>query len=96
MGFCEQILKLDPLDGKTMLLLARLQQNEGLLERAINTCEHAKRLKDHKADAFIRHAQIEVERENYRHAIKLLEAAQKIEKRSYITDYLKQLRHHFL
>ncbi len=92
MTLCNEVLKLDPLDGRTMLVLATLQQNAGLLENAAMTCERAARIKGYEADALIRHAQIEVQRERYSRAASLLEAAQTFDNQPRVARYLEQVR----
>jgi tetratricopeptide (TPR) repeat protein len=92
MALCDDVLKLDPLDGRTMLVLAELQQDSGRLEDAAMTCERAARVKGYEADALIRHAQIEVARERYARAASLLEAAQTFENRPHVGRYLEQVR----
>ena len=91
-SLCEQVLHLDPLAGKTMLLLAALQQEQGLLEDAVMTCERAARVKGHEADALVQQAQIEVVRERYAGAVALLEAAQAFRDQPHVARYLDQVR----
>jgi cytochrome c-type biogenesis protein CcmH/NrfG len=91
-ALCEEVLTLDPLDGRTMLMLAELQQDAGRLEDAAMTCERAARVKGYEADALVRQAQIEVQRERYGRAASLLEAAQTFEDRPHVARYLEQVR----
>jgi len=91
-ALCEEVLRLDPLDGRTMLLLAELQQNAGQMEDAVMACERAARVKGYEADALVRHAQIEVQRERYAQAVTLLEAAQAFQDQPHVARYLDQLR----
>jgi len=92
MALCKEVLRLDPLDGRTMLVLAELQQEAGRLEDAAMTCERAARVKGYEADALVRQAQIEVRRERYGRAASLLEAAQTFEDRPHVGRYLEQVR----
>ena len=92
MALCKEVLKNDPLDGRTMLVLAALQQDAGQLEDAALTCERAARVQGYEADALVRHAQIEVQRERYGRAASLLEAAQTFEDRVHVARYLEQVR----
>ena len=89
---CEEVLKLDPLDGRTLLLLAQLQQEGGRLEDAVMTCERAARVKGFEADALVRQAQIEVRRERYERAAELLESAQVFQAQPHVGRYLEQVR----
>jgi Flp pilus assembly protein TadD len=92
MELCREVLKLDPLDGRTMLVLAMLYQDAGRLEDAAMVCERAARVRGFEADALVRHAQIEVQRERYVDAASLLEAAQTFQDRPYVGRYLEQVR----
>jgi len=92
MAFYEELLRLDPLDARTMLLLARGQWRKGQSETAAMTCERAARIPSFEADALVLHAQIEVERERYSRAAELLEAAQAFQQRSHVQRYLDQVR----
>jgi len=87
-----EILRQDPVDGKTMLLLAELQQELGKLEDAVMTCERAAGIDGCQADALILQGQIEVQRKNYRQALKLLQKAQSFENRPYVARYIKQVQ----
>jgi tetratricopeptide (TPR) repeat protein len=89
---CEKVLRLDPLDGRTMLVLAELQQNVGRLEDAVMTCERAARIKGFEAEALVRQAQIEVQRERYSRAASLLEAAQTFQDQPHVARYLAQVK----
>ena len=92
MALCEDVLKLDPLDGRTLLVLAHLQQEAGRLEDAVMTCERAARVKGFEADALVRQAQIEVRRERYARAAELLESAQVYQNQPHVGRYLNQVR----
>ena len=92
MAICKEVLRLDPLDGRTMLVLAELEQDAGRLEDAAIACERAARVKGYEADALVRQAQIEVQRERYSRAASLLEAAQTFEDRPHVGRYLEQVR----
>lgn len=86
------ILVLDPLDGRTLLQLANIQVENGELAKAILSCERAARIDGFEANALLRQARIEIERDNYRQAVALLESAQVFEPRPYVADYLEQVR----
>ncbi|NCC49757.1 MAG: tetratricopeptide repeat protein [Spartobacteria bacterium] len=89
---CESLLRRDPLDGETMLLLAEIQDSQGRLEEAVMTLERAARVRGFEADALARQAQIEVARGRYNRAVELLEAAQAFEDRPHVARYLEQVR----
>lgn len=88
----QTLLKEDPLDGRTLLRVAELQRATEQLEEAAMTCERAERIPAVQADALLLHAQIEVEREAYRRATELLEAAQALAPRPRVQRYLDQVR----
>jgi len=92
LALCEEIARLDPLDGRTLLLIANLQQAKGRLEDAAMTCERAARVKGFEADALVLHAQVEVARDRYAEAIALLESAQAFRAQPHVARYLDQLR----
>lgn len=89
---CRQIIAQDPLDGRTLLLLANLQQQDGQREKALINAERAARITGFEAEALRLQAQIEVQRERYRDAIPLLEAAQAFEPQPHVARYLDQIR----
>jgi len=88
----QELLRIDPLDARALLLLARGQRRQGRLEEAALTCERAARLPGFEAEAWVLHAQIEVERERYGRALELLEAAQTLQDRPHVRRYLEQVR----
>lgn len=92
LALCEEIVRIDPLDGRTLLLIAGLHQARGRLEDAAMTCERAARVKGFEADALVLHAQIEVARDRYAGAVALLESAQSFRAQPHVARYLDQLR----
>jgi tetratricopeptide (TPR) repeat protein len=92
MKFYQDLLRLDPLDAKTLLLLAQAQQQQGQLEEAAMTCERAARIQGHETNSLILYAQIEVERQRYTQAVELLEAAQTFKHQVHVQRYLEQVR----
>lgn len=92
MGLYEELLKVDPLDARTLLLLARGQWEKRDLEQAALTCERAARIQGHESDALILHAQIEVDRARYGRAVELLEASLTFRDQANVKQYLEQVR----
>ena len=92
MALYARALRKDPLDGRTMLLLGDLRREEGRIEDAVIIYERAARISGFEAEALVRQAQAEVERERYGHAVRLLEAAQTFKKQDHVARYLEQLR----
>ncbi len=88
----KKLLNHDPLNGKALLCQGDLLRDLNRLEEAVMAYERASRLPKVQADAYIRQAQVEVERERYRTALELLETALSIEQRSHVARYMEQVR----
>lgn len=88
----QQILESDPLDGATLLMVARIYEERGEVEQALGYCERAARIRGVEADALIQQALIEVGRQRVETAIRLLERAQAFEENAGVARYLRQLR----
>ncbi|NLB54716.1 MAG: tetratricopeptide repeat protein [Lentisphaerae bacterium] len=86
------ILEKDPLNGDALLALAGLCETEGEFDEAVIHYERVARLKDHKLEALVRHAGLEIRRKKYRDAVQLLEQAQDIESRASVARYLERVR----
>jgi len=89
----KEILKEEPLDGDALIALGDIYYKLSKLEEALIFYERAGRIREKEVDALIRQAQVEVERENYKRAVELLESAQSIKFQPYIDRYLEQIRH---
>lgn len=87
-----RILKLDPLDGETLIMLGDLHRRNEALEEAVMSYERAARIAGHEVQALIRQAQVEVERERYTAAVDLLETAQAFKDQPHVGRYLEQIR----
>jgi len=88
----QQLLDDDPLDGEVLLALGDLSREKKELEEAIIFYEQASRINYTQLNAFLRHAQLEVERGHYGQAVKLLEKAQVVKPQRHVADYLEQVR----
>ncbi len=88
----QQLLDDDPLDGEVLLALGDLSREKKELEEAIIFYEQASRITDTRLNAFLRHAQLEVERGHYGQAVKLLKKAQLVKPQQHVADYLEQVR----
>ncbi|MCK4249348.1 MAG: tetratricopeptide repeat protein [Candidatus Omnitrophica bacterium] len=86
------LLEKDPLHGPALLATGDLHREEGRLEQALIFYERAGRIQDKEVKALIRQAQVEVDRQGYGRAVELLEAAQVLKPRAYVTRYLEQVR----
>ncbi len=82
----------DPLNGKALLRLGDLLQQNGDLGAAALAYERAGRIDGMEVDALVRRAQLEVQLERYGKAVELLEAAQTIKSQSHVERYLEQVR----
>jgi Flp pilus assembly protein TadD len=92
MQTCRELLRQDPLDGETHLILGDLLRETDKLEEAVMTYERAGRIAGFEARALVRQAQVEVERERYKKAVELLETAQAFEEKANVARYLEQVR----
>ena len=88
----ERLLEEHPLDGDALIALGDLHREAGELEEAMMAYERAARTSGKEAQAFVRQAQVEVERERYAKAVERLEAAQTIDPRPNVACYLEQVR----
>jgi tetratricopeptide (TPR) repeat protein len=92
LGYFAALLEDDPLDGRTLLRMAALHREVDRLEDALLFAERAARRPGVQVEALILQARIEVQRERYRSAVGLLEAAQALEPRDQVERYLHQIR----
>lgn len=89
---CKELVRDNPLDGRALLLLGDLHRERGELEDALMTYERAAGVAGTEADALVRQAQAEVERERYARAVELLEASLVFENAPHVARYLDQVR----
>ena len=87
----EEVLKLDPLDGEALMLLAAHYASNGQPDKAMLYYERAAGIEQHAANARVRHAQIFVSQSRYPEAIQLLRQAQEIKPREDVARYLEQI-----
>ena len=87
-----QLLGIDPLDARTLIMLGDLHRESGALEEALMSYERAGRISGHEAEALVCQAQIEVERARYPRAVELLETAQAFRDQPHVARYLEQVR----
>jgi tetratricopeptide (TPR) repeat protein len=86
------LLRQDPLDADTMLLLGDLLHEQDQFEQALIQYEQAARINGYEARALARQAQLEVQRGRYPRAVTLLERAQAFDEKPHIARYLEQVR----
>ncbi|MFW5982630.1 MAG: tetratricopeptide repeat protein [Candidatus Brocadiia bacterium] len=90
--FYDRALRLDPLDAETLLRAGNVLRQEGELEAAVVKYERcARQNEEYRARAYVRLAQIHVERDRLEKAVELLRKALEIEERGYIRDYLREV-----
>ena len=82
----------DPLDARALLAFGDLQRDTGKPEEAVMAYERAARISGFEARALIRHAQVEIERERYKKALELLEAALAFDDQPHLRKYVEQVR----
>lgn len=88
----KELVRKDPLNARTMILLGNIYCEAGRYEDAASEYERAARVPGFEAEALIQQAQVEIDRERYGKAVELLENAQVFEQQPHIDQYLKQLR----
>ncbi|MEM1440936.1 MAG: tetratricopeptide repeat protein [Verrucomicrobiota bacterium] len=86
------IVKEDPLDGKSLMVLARFLASEEAYVEAEMVLEQAALLKDHAADAYFRLGELLVEQGEYDEAVEKLIQAQALDPRPSIETYLEAVR----
>ena len=87
----EEIVKLDPLDGEALMLLAQHHARQNEPDRAMFYYERAESIDAFEATAKIRHAQVLVSLGRYADAVPLLRRAQEIKPREDIARYVEQV-----
>jgi tetratricopeptide (TPR) repeat protein len=88
----KKLLEEDPLDADALLALGDLYREEGKLEEAVISYERASHIRGKEAEALVRQAQVEVERERYSRAVELLESALVFAHKRSVAKYLEQVR----
>jgi tetratricopeptide (TPR) repeat protein len=89
---CEELVRKNPLDGTALLLLGDLLREDDALEDALMAYERAAGTQGREAEALVRQAQIEVERERYARAVELLEASLVFGEAPHVARYLEQVK----
>ena len=86
----EEIVKLDPLDGETLILLGQYHAASNI-EQAIFYFERAEGIEKVESDARLRHGQILVKSSKYQEALPLLKRAQELKPREEVQRYIEQV-----
>lgn len=87
-----ELLRKDPLNGKALLALGDIHREAGEREQAQIMYERAERIQETKAEALVRLSQIEIDRKQYKKAVRLLESAEVIQPDPRIARFLKQVK----
>jgi tetratricopeptide (TPR) repeat protein len=87
----EKIVKLDPLDGESLIMLGQFYYRQNEPDQAIFYYERAESIDAYEANAKIRHAQALVGMGRYTDAIPLLRRAQEIKPNDDVLRYLAQV-----
>ena len=87
----EEIVKLDPLDGNSLILLGQYHAREGDPDKAIFRYEQAASIEGFAADAKVRHAQLLASQGKFVDALPLLRAAQSIDPREHVRKFLEDV-----
>jgi cytochrome c-type biogenesis protein CcmH/NrfG len=87
----EEVLKLDPLDGEALMLLAQHHSKGGRPDQAILYYERAARIDAFAAPAKVKIAQVYVSQGRFNDALPLLRDAQSIRPREDVARYLEQV-----
>lgn len=87
----EEIVRLDPLDGDTLILLGQQYAGNGQLQKAVFVFEQAATLESFEARACLRHAQALVRNAQFAEAVPLLKRAHSIAPSDTVSQYLEQV-----
>jgi tetratricopeptide (TPR) repeat protein len=90
-GVLEEVVKLDPLDGEALLLLAQHYGKTSQPEKAVFYYERAASVEKFEAEAKVRHAQLLVGQSKYQDALPLLRRAQELRPREDLARYAEQI-----
>jgi tetratricopeptide (TPR) repeat protein len=87
----EETLKLNPLDGDALMLMAQYYTRKNESEHAILNYERAAEIPDFEVQARTRHAQLLVSLGRFNDALPLLRRAQEVKPREEIARYIEQV-----
>jgi len=88
----EDVLKRDPLNGLSLLLLGQYHQTREAYDRAIEYFTRASRVEESRREAFLRLSSVQISLQNYSAAIEALVSAQQIEYSRAIERHLQAVR----
>ena len=88
----EQLLKLDPLNGRALLAIGGILKKQGKIEDATISFDLASRSDESAFQAYVELANIALEQRQFRKGIQLLEAALRVEDHPELQKYLEKIR----
>jgi len=88
----ESVTASNPLDGEALLLAGDYYARSGQPEKAKFRYEHAAKIESHRADAWVKQAQLLVTERKYPEAVELLRRAQQLDPRDNIQRYLDRIQ----
>lgn len=92
-GVLELLIKLDPLDGSALIMLARYRISEKRSEEAVMLLQQAARIEGHIYNAKVELAQLYVSLARYTVAVAQLEAALQLQSNEELETYLTAVQH---
>jgi tetratricopeptide (TPR) repeat protein len=87
----QEVVSRDPLNARARLFLGDYFRDQGNKVEAEKHYEIAAEVPEFEADALVRHAQLLVEYDEFRQAVRLLNRAQTIDRRANVARYLEQV-----
>lgn len=87
----KQIVDLDPLDGRALILLGRHSQRSGDIEQAVFYFERGANIEAFEAEAKLRHGELLVKEGKLEDALPLLKRSQGLEPRDNVQTYIEQV-----
>ncbi|HKJ90155.1 MAG TPA: tetratricopeptide repeat protein [Oceanipulchritudo sp.] len=86
-----EVVSLDPLNGRALLLLANYHWDQGDIERAEIYYERAAKVDEVAPDALIQHGRMLVSIREFRKAVRFLERAQQIRPQTHVGQFLEKV-----
>jgi tetratricopeptide (TPR) repeat protein len=88
----EEVVRLDPVNGRALLLLADYHHRAGEFEEATFYYERVQNMPDFRVEALVQHARMRVAQRDYAKAVSLLSEAQRLQPRQAVENYLEAVR----
>jgi cytochrome c-type biogenesis protein CcmH/NrfG len=88
----EEVVRLDPVNGRALILLADYHHRAGDYEEAAYYYERAQGMPDFRVESLVQHARMRVAQRDYAKAVSLLAEAQRLQPRQAVESYLEAVR----